>query len=111
MHRADDNQGHDAAGAWPDRAAGPCEHPEDIAEAWGAPEAPLLSATAAASPCPFCGAESTATAMHCGDKFGAVYCESCGARGPDVRTGYNARANAPWRTNAVRAWNHRARGS
>jgi Lar family restriction alleviation protein len=59
-------------------------------------------------PCPFCGAFGddlhTAT-VDGGGKWGLIECGSCGARGPDVRTGYE---DAPmWRDDAIAEWNRR----
>ena len=43
-----------------------------------------------------------------GYKWGYAAC-SCGARGPDVRTGYDGGSQAAWRVEAITAWNTRPR--
>lgn len=48
-------------------------------------------------PCPFCGGEGK-PALSDGVKWGCIECD-CGARGPDVRTGYG-----PVEEWAERAW-------
>jgi len=57
-------------------------------------------------PCPFCGdVPSTIEADgNQGFKWGRVRC--C-IEGPEVRTGYDTSANAPWHAAAAQAWNTR----
>lgn len=61
-------------------------------------------------PCPFCGGTSGSTRPdpEQGDKWGFAECLGCGARGPEVRTGYDTSFAAPWRAEAIAAWNRRA---
>lgn len=62
-------------------------------------------------PCPFCTEGKTASTYfdhEQGDKWGYASCDACGARGPEVRTGYSRADNAPWRAEAITAWNTRA---
>ena len=60
-------------------------------------------------PCPFCGATPQPSACLVltdpSGKWGAVECR-CGARGPDVRTGY-ARDVTAWAEVAASEWNRR----
>lgn len=67
-------------------------------------DAPLL-------PCPFCTEGKTVSTYfdhEQGDKWGYASCDACGARGPEVRTNYDRDDNAPWRAEAIAAWNRRA---
>lgn len=59
-----------------------------------------------AIPCPFCGSKQVSTQedSQTGGKWGFVGC-GCGARGPDVRTGYDFTPRAEWRSDAVSGWN------
>lgn len=59
-----------------------------------------------AIPCPFCGSKQVSTQedSQTGGKWGFVGC-GCGARGPDVRTGYDFTPRAEWRADAVSQWN------
>lgn len=62
-------------------------------------------------PCPFCTegkSVSTYFDHEQGDKWGYASCDACGARGPEVRTNYDRDDNAPWRAEAIAAWNTRA---
>jgi Lar family restriction alleviation protein len=68
-----------------------------------------MNTGAAIEPCPFCGStniETTVDEMQ-GTKWGFAAC-GCSACGPEVRTAYNTRADAPWRQDAIAAWNDRA---
>jgi len=63
-------------------------------------------------PCPFCGATAkTGDIWPWQDstqaKWGAVLC-GCGARGPDVRTGYAKPEEMAWYEDAIQEWNTRA---
>ena len=58
-------------------------------------------------PCPFCG-DTCASCQATGAKWGAVVCGNCGARGPEVRTGYDISENAPWHDQAYKEWNTRS---
>jgi hypothetical protein len=58
--------------------------------------------------CPFC--DDVVTKDHCalvdgGYKYGSILC-GCGARGPDVRTGYKSAEH--WGADAIKEWNTRA---
>ncbi len=61
-------------------------------------------------PCPFCGEtpeydDATWFDTDCITKWGFLEC-ACGARGPDIRTGYE---NLPhWKDDAIKAWNKRS---
>ena len=59
--------------------------------------------------CPFCGSDNTSTHqdMEVAGKWGYAMCGTCGARGPEVRTGYDESLTAPWRDEAVGLWNQR----
>lgn len=59
-------------------------------------------------PCPFCGSTNVATYpdQSQGTKWGYAECE-CGARSPEVRTGYDVSPEAEWRKTAIYAWNDR----
>lgn len=62
-------------------------------------------------PCPFCGdvtrqPECYVIDQSQGMKYGCVQC-GCGARGPDVRTAYNDKPDAPWHAAAAAEWNRR----
>jgi len=64
-----------------------------------------------ADKCPFCGKvfvnpPEPSYVTDGSGKWGAIECGMCGARGPDVRTGY--KLFAEWRDEAVKAWNRRA---
>lgn len=62
-------------------------------------------------PCPFCTEGKTVSTYfdpEQGDKWGYASCDACGARGPEVRTNYDRDDNAPWRAEAIAAWNRRA---
>lgn len=62
-------------------------------------------------PCPFCGSSlrpQTLMDQEQGMKWGYAYCGECGARGPEVRTQYDAGTLAPWRAEAIAEWNRRA---
>lgn len=62
-------------------------------------------------PCWHCETSDTITTEldeATGHKWGYAAC-SCGARGPDVRTGYDAGSQAAWRVEAITAWNTRPR--
>jgi len=63
-------------------------------------------------PCPFCGETNvgTETDSGCADKWGWAQCAECGAQAPEVRTGYDKKPDAPWRAEAIAAWNRRAAG-
>lgn len=56
-------------------------------------------------PCPFCGS-SVINFDNDNRKWGYVECE-CGARGPEIRTGYDLSDQAKWRMEAVEKWNKR----
>jgi Lar family restriction alleviation protein len=58
-------------------------------------------------PCPFCGETPAPGEVGTDEsgKWGFVEC-GCGARGPDVRTGYQP--SPLWEVAAVEAWNTRA---
>lgn len=60
-------------------------------------------------PCPFCGGTAVETMLDAaqGNKWGAALCCECGALGPDVRTDYDKDLKAPWRAEAIAAWNRR----
>ena len=60
-------------------------------------------------PCPFCGGSAVVTREDHdqGTKWGRAVCDSCGAEGPEVRTGYDLKADAPWRDDAIEVWNER----
>lgn len=62
-----------------------------------------------AQACPFCGMTDATTCVDYeqGTKWGAVVCNFCSARGPEVRTEYNLAESAPWRNDAVQEWNRR----
>ena len=53
-------------------------------------------------PCPFCGEQCADLDVTPGDKW-AKYEPTC----LDVRTGYNMAEDAPWRAEAIAAWNTR----
>jgi hypothetical protein len=53
-------------------------------------------------PCPFCGEQCADLIIDQGDKW-AHYSASC----LEVRTGYNISDDAPWRDEAIAAWNTR----
>jgi len=53
-------------------------------------------------PCPFCGGQCAQLVIDQGDKW-AHYEPSC----LEVRTSYNVSDNAPWRAEAIAAWNTR----
>jgi Lar family restriction alleviation protein len=59
-------------------------------------------------PCPFCGSSAEyikpVTDTPAG-KWGYMECGNCGARGPDVRTGY--RPPDHWEDEAIVQWNQR----
>lgn len=59
-----------------------------------------------AIPCPFCGSKQVSSQedSQTAGKWGFVGC-GCGARGPDVRTGYDFTPRAEWRADAVSQWN------
>lgn len=61
-----------------------------------------------ADPCPFCGCEhvSAEPDIAQGGKWGAITCQGCAAKGPEVRTGY--RDSEVWRDAAIVEWNRRA---
>lgn len=62
-------------------------------------------------PCQFCTQGKTVSTYfdhEQGDKWGYASCDACGARGPEVRTNYDRDDNAPWRAEAIAAWNTRA---
>ena len=61
-------------------------------------------------PCPFCGASPPTTVedREQGNKWGFAFCPECAARGPEVRTRYDLAPDAPWRADAIAAWNRRA---
>lgn len=67
---------------------------------------PAPHADPLAVPCPFCGGKRASTQLDetTGGKWGFVGC-GCGARGPDVRTGYDSSPQAQWRADAVSEWN------
>jgi Lar family restriction alleviation protein len=61
-------------------------------------------------PCPFCTegkSVSTYFDHEQGDKWGYAACDACESRGPEVRTGYDPADDAPWRAEAIAAWNTR----
>lgn len=60
--------------------------------------------------CPFCGGTDAETEVDKlqGTKWGRVVCRSCGACGEEVRTGYDQSPDAPWRAEAIAAWNRRS---
>jgi Lar family restriction alleviation protein len=61
-------------------------------------------------PCPFCTdgkSVSTYFDHEQGDKWGYAACDACGSRGPEVRTNYDRANDAPWRAEAIAAWNTR----
>ena len=60
--------------------------------------------------CPFCGRTGASTEIDSGQgsKWESAFCVHCGARGPDVRTGYDQSPDAHWRQEAIAAWNRRA---
>jgi len=53
-------------------------------------------------PCPFCGKQCAQLVIDQGDKW-SHYEPSC----LEVRTGYNISEDAPWRDEAIAAWNTR----
>ena len=53
-------------------------------------------------PCPFCGEQCAMLLINQGDKW-AHYEPTC----LEVRTGYNLSNDAPWRDEAIAAWNTR----
>jgi len=53
-------------------------------------------------PCPFCGEQCATLLINQGDKW-AHYEPSC----LEVRTGYDLSDDAPWRAEAIAAWNTR----
>ena len=57
--------------------------------------------------CPFCGLRETRAIAdpNQGGKWGFIECPGCGARGPDVRTGYGPIAH--WHSAAIEEWNKR----
>lgn len=61
-------------------------------------------------PCPFCGKHDVSTYFdhEQNSKWGFAGCDGCAARGSEVRTGYDRNYNAPWRAEAIAAWNRRA---
>ena len=67
-------------------------------------------ATPTARPCPFCSSimpfDSIGHATDNADKWGAIECNACGARGPDVRTAYTQWP--AWRDAALEKWNKRS---
>ena len=71
----------------------------------------LIDKAEALAPCPFCTEGKTVSTYfdhEQGDKWGYASCDACGARGPEVRTNYDRADNAPWRAEAIAAWNRRA---
>jgi hypothetical protein len=60
--------------------------------------------------CPFCGVVDVTTELdrEQGTKWGFAVCGGCAARGPEVRTEYAKENDAPWRADALAAWNTRA---
>ena len=71
----------------------------------------LIDKAEALAPCPFCTEGKTVSTYfdhEQGDKWGYASCDACGARGPEVRTNYDRDDNAPWRVEAIAAWNRRA---
>ncbi len=61
-------------------------------------------------PCPFCPEGKTVSTYfdhEQGDKWGYASCDACEAQGPKVRTNYDRDDNAPWRAEAIAAWNRR----
>jgi len=59
-------------------------------------------------PCPFCGGKDDDLRAHSTDgsgKWGFIECMPCGARGPDIRTGYTDEPE--WRDRAISEWNRR----
>jgi len=60
--------------------------------------------------CPFCGQPPLVSGevSHTSDdhqKWGAIMCPTCGAQGPDVRTGW--KPFAEWAEDAIARWNKR----
>ncbi len=58
-------------------------------------------------PCPFCASTKLRAKDDAeqGYKWGAIECEECSARGPEVRTGYDKPEK--WRPAAIEEWNRR----
>lgn len=58
-------------------------------------------------PCPFCGTKAVSPVLdhNQGMKWGAVECDGCCAKGPEVRTDYTE--NGPWVEKAKEEWNSR----
>ena len=68
------------------------------------PDQPVSKATVEQlEPCPFCGERCANLVIDQGDKW-AHYEPSC----LEVRTGYDLSNDAPWRAEAIAAWNRRA---
>lgn len=64
-----------------------------------------------ADKCPFCGKcfvdpLKPSYGTDGSGKWGFIECGQCGARGPEVRTGYEPFPD--WRDEAVKEWNRRA---
>ena len=60
--------------------------------------------------CPFClSGEISTKFLTDTEKYGAAYCESCRAWGPETLTEYNDAQDAPWRDKALAAFNCRPR--
>jgi Lar family restriction alleviation protein len=64
--------------------------------------------TVLVKPCPFCGDVKTLRTIadpNQGGKWGYIECGICGARGPEMRTGYLDPKH--WRHRAIDEWNRR----
>lgn len=75
-----------------------------------APPSPMEARMGDMKECPFCGGDDVVTVLdrEQGQKWGFAGCNSCAARGPEVRTGYDTADEAPWRAEAIAEWNRRA---
>ncbi len=59
--------------------------------------------------CPFCGCQPEGSQLfqnYNREKWAAVECPQCSARGPEVRTSYDI--SARWGPKAIEEWNERA---
>ena len=58
--------------------------------------------------CPFCGEVGTDFGNNQGTKWGYTECQSCGAKGPEVRTNYDISEDALWHKSALKLWDTRS---
>ncbi len=59
-------------------------------------------------PCPFCGMDDTEVQrLHGYSNWGAMYCNYCGAIGPDIRI-LPREDEQQWHARVIEVWNDRA---